>query len=157
MLPMLASAAIGWFVGDLWILDGTFFVGSIILGAIMGLFVAFIIGEGHKDETITIVQLAALQTSDAISGSFFLGCGQIGTTPYYVYYKKLEDGGYQYRRKEADTDAVSVYEEERRNGVLEEYSYRPPIWMWVWLAFWEDKMVYKFRIPNGSIRKEFTL
>jgi hypothetical protein len=156
MLPVLIGAYLGWRVGGLFEHPVGYMFG-VILGASFGGFAALVAGERYKTIASVMPKLASLRGSDSLSGSFFLGCGSIGTTPHYVYYQCTKDGGYEYARKRADTGDAFVYEEDRTDGILEVVTYRPPAWMRGWLVFWEVNHVWNFHIPKGSIQRSFSL
>ena len=160
MLLVVLIMVFGGVIGRLF--DGESYGAGTVIGVVVGLLggvmIALAFGESSKRlEIISTHSLGSLHNSSSLEGSFFLGCGTIGTNPYYVYFEEAADGGYVYRRKRADYGDAVVYEENRTNGVIEYCKMRPPAWMWTWLVFWEGQEVYRFRIPKGSIKKEFTL
>lgn len=61
-----------------------------------------------NERNIEKVELYSIENTDTISGSFFLGSGEINETKYYCCYRKLDDGGLQYY--EFEVDKTTVYE-----------------------------------------------
>lgn len=158
MLPMIVFGLIAGYVTSYFTAHLFPQIAVSFIGGIVGIGVAFGIGEssGRKEKTSEI-SLVSLRAGDYTDGALFLGCGTINSRPHYIYFAALADGGYQLRQMRADEDNIAVHEEDRTGGTLEAYRSCPPPWIRGWLGLWEGSYSYKFRIPKGSIRREFAL
>lgn len=142
---------------------------GLVFGAIGGVIVAFIVDVTtivavQKEWVVTSqVNLAAMRTEDTLEGAFFLASGSIDEEHYYRYYAETSDGGYVFRRLEAEREDVIVYEDREEGGVLiikellpvEKYG-----WLkWFFLAPYPGALDrrYEFHIPKGSLIQEFRL
>ena len=123
---------------------------SIGVGLILWISIGFIIGLFMP--TIDVKEtkeLYALQDSNEISGSFFLGCGRIDEEMHYAYIVK-EDKGKQiqtleidankiYLNDNVDTPTLDIYSKDFKYG-----------WMY-WFAVPRGNCEYVFNIPPDSI------
>lgn len=142
--------------------NGDFFsmlMGGIFGCGLLGIMLSAMIASfsGKKEEKIDTMRLVSLRGTNQIMGNFFLGIGSINSTPHYLYYELLNDGGCNLHKLRADMSNVLVYEEDRGDGVLELYekiSKIGPLWG---LDLNENPYIYRFRIPTGSIKREFAL
>ena len=127
---------------------GTGLILWLSIGSIIGLFMPTIDIKETKE-------LYALQDSNEISGSFFLGSGRIDEEMYYVYIVK-EDRGKQmqtlkietndiYLNDNVDTPTLDIYSKD--------FKYR---WMY-WFAMSIGNCEYVFNIPSGSIDYEYNI
>lgn len=98
--------------------------------------------------------LITMRGGSGIHGQFFLGCGSIGTEPYYFFYKKIE-GGYQLGRIKVTDDVI--VEEKRQDGELKTYVSRFVNPSFRWIARENPIRKYKFIIPENSIKRGFAL
>lgn len=67
--------------------------------------------------------IIALQDSSNTSGTFFLGCGTVGSSMYYCYYIDTDDG-YKYQQIKVSSDDVDVsikYCKEKETPHIEKY------------------------------------
>lgn len=67
--------------------------------------------------------IIALQDSSNTSGTFFLGCGTVGSSMYYCYYIDTDDG-YKYQQIKVSSDDVDVsikYCNENETPHIEKY------------------------------------
>lgn len=121
----------------------------------MGIGVSLLVGIAIPKQwrEVETVQLISLRDSEGLSGSFFLGSGKIGTTPYYFFYKKVGNG-YQLGKVAVD-DNVIVFEEKREDGQLKVYTrkFTNPSLRWIALTWPSHK--HEFVIPEGSIKRNF--
>jgi hypothetical protein len=140
-----------------------YFFGGFILAVfgavafVFGLLFASIIGLFVKKQwrKTAEAELVNLRSSDGVSGNFFLGTGSIGTQQYYFFYQKVGDGCRP--GKVEVNDNVTVYEEKRHNGQLKVYTLGFSNDAWRWFAFCWPSERYEFRIPEGSLKKNFVL
>lgn len=113
--------------------------------------------DTHAAETGTY-KLIALRDKDGIEGHFFLGTGEVKGDTYYFYYTQLADGGFRPGKVYAGR-GVRVYEEERKDATLTEYT-----WVlnnsWAWLVAIpvnEGGYAADFHVPKGTIRRGYTM
>ena len=153
----LVTAA--WFVSTC---KGDGILLGLFLGAVVGLMagagVASVVGSRHPQHMVLTetVPLVTLRNADGVAGSFFLGTGSVESVPYYFYYKPSGDGGYKQDRLQSSAN-VTVYEEDRTDGALEVYERKfvdPSDERW---GADGGHAEYKFRIPRGSLKKQFRL
>lgn len=86
----------------------------LFVGCIVCLFVASLFGFYHfpvfrtigAPYTISETSIFSLETGSAVSGSFFLGCGNINDNTYYYYYSLSPNGGYALKRIETDRSTI---------------------------------------------------
>jgi len=101
--------------------------------------------------------LIALRDKDGVQGQFFLGTGQIKNEPYYFYYVALPDGGYS--PEKMNFDDVTIYEENRKDAVLLEYSCAFKN-KWAYLVSMPTSDACnktEFHVPTGTIRRGFSV
>ena len=129
---------------------------SIGVGLILWISIGFIIGLFMP--TIDVKEtkeLYALQDSNEISGSFFLGCGRIDEEMHYAYIVK-EDKGKQiqtleidankiYLNDNVDTPTLDIYSKDFKYG-----------WMY-WFAVPRGNCEYVFNIPPDSIDYKYNI
>jgi len=148
-----------WFVsaceGD-GILMGLFL--SAIVGLLVGGVATGIVGSRYPQHMVLTgaVPLVTLRNADGVAGSFFLGTGSVESVPYYFYYTPSGDGGYIQDRLRSSA-GITVYEEDRTDGALEVYERKfvdPSNARW---GMDGGNVEYKFRIPRGSLKKQFRL
>ena len=77
---------------------------GVIIGAIIGLFIAFILPMKTYDAHGSC-NIVALQDNSSVSGSFFLGSGQIDGKMKYVFY--IEENGL-YKMHQIDYNLVQI-------------------------------------------------
>ena len=165
-LALIGIAIVGLFLKDRSYFHFNLFFG-LMLGALFGLFSSLIAGlivesiipkQWVEVETI---ELISLRDSENISGRHFLGTGSIGTKQYYFFYKKAGKG-YQPGKIEVD-DNIIIFEENRTNGEIKKYKEKfidsPRYRSWRLISFMTmpRNEKYEFFIPEGSLKKDFTL
>ena len=100
--------------------------------------------------------IVSLGVRDKATGSFFLGCGSIGGTSYYVYYRRLADGGLV--RDKYPADRVVVYETDKRAPAIEGFTSetvsQPNLWPWSITVNYGGRSIF---VPKGTIIREFKL
>jgi hypothetical protein len=104
---------------------------------------------GSHWSTYETAELASIDDRSGTSGSFFLGSGQIDSTPVFYYYEHDKDG---YRLKHQDASEAVVVESgkpyiEYRHLVSNDSN---------WYLEWGGTSVI-FHVPEGSIVRDFTL
>ena len=118
------------------------------IGSIIGLFMPTVDIKETKE-------LYALQDSNEISGSFFLGCGRIDEEMHYAYIIQ-EDRGKQiqtleidtndiYLNDNVDTPTLDIYSKDFKYG-----------WMY-WFAVPRGDCEYVFNIPPDSIDYKYNI
>ena len=127
---------------------GTGLILWLSIGSVIGLFMPTIDVKETKE-------LYALQDSNEISSSFFLGCGRIDEEMHYAYIVK-EDKGKQiqtleidankiYLNDNVDTPTLDIYSKDFKYG-----------WMY-WFAMPRGDCEYVFNIPSGSIDYKYNI
>ena len=102
--------------------------------------------------------LVAIRDKDGIRGQFFLGTGSISGDQYYFYYDQLPDGGLRPGKVRA-SGGVRIYEENRSDAKLIKYiwDFDQP-WAWyVSIPIRDGGYFYEFYVPNGAIKRGFTM
>lgn len=130
------------------VLIGLFVIG--ILLTIVAVVQGFIdigkqIDDANKVTTET-VHLKSINYSSVVDGSFFLGCGSIGTDSYYVCYEILEDGGVTLIKLDANKTIIyeklaedeTAYAEISQNG-------------------WGEIKGIKLYLPQNTIQVDYDL
>jgi len=101
------------------------------------------------------IELVSLRNSDGLHGTFFLGCGAIGTEQFYFYYQKWGEG---YKPGKVQVgNREFVYEQTRGNGILRVYTYQFVNPNHRWYAIDWPSQKHEFYIPVGSLKKNFSL
>lgn len=139
-----------------------FFLSSIFtgFGALPCAGIAALLGFFFKAEPIKSGEchLAALRDKDGVSGQFFLGSGMIEAQPYFFYYKKRSDGGFQPGKVNVSS-RVRIYEEDRDDALMVEWTWeltKP----WAYLVAFPHNTggwVCDFRVPKGTIRSGYSI
>jgi hypothetical protein len=113
-----------------------------------------------KTETFQ-TEIVSIRTHDSISGFFFIGCGSIGESQYYIYMKKLEDGSY--KQSMLPVEKCRIYE----NSNLEtrvEWDIVTRV-LPVWMRFGIDSLDnitkqegdYRIIVPENTIIQSFEI
>jgi hypothetical protein len=101
--------------------------------------------------------LVALRSQDAVSGSFFLGSGQIGSDLYYSWYEGMQDGGLVPHRIIAST-RTRIYEEATSAPELRVYvDVLREGWWRRFVLDQDQEQTITFHIPIGSVKRGFSL
>lgn len=134
-------------------LFGGAIVGALSLVAAMGLGAI----APHRLSPTFSYPLVALKSQDSISGSFFLGSGQIGSDIYYVWYERIYDGGLVPHRVVASS-RTRIYEEQQSAPELRAYESHIVGDWWKRFAFDPDSdQILEFHVPVGSVKRGFVL
>jgi len=106
------------------------------------------------------INIVSIRGNASGDGSFFLGCGIISSTRYYVYFEKMDDGGLI--QKQVPADNAIIYEEknckpricwEGRKYICSDK------WLPEWYAPVSQELTTKKHIyvPKGTVIQEFKL
>jgi hypothetical protein len=150
-----------------YVCNKDYFKFEVALGAIMGgvivvMFsgmVAMGFGELAPKQTVLsfTYPLVQLRSQDAVSGSFFLGSGQIGSDLYYSWYEGMQDGGLVPHRIVAST-RTRIYEEATSAPELRVYvEVLRQGWWQHFVLDPEEEQTFTFHIPIGSVKRGFSL
>ena len=101
--------------------------------------------------TQTETPLVALKDNSAINGSFFLGCGNVGSETQYSYAIDTEFG-IEIKTLSANEKIYFKYDEGTPALIKSEPVYST---LAEWLSVPYDRPIYTFRIPEGSIINEY--
>lgn len=121
ILTIIICAAVGFFLVSktkyfgIGKMDTCF---GALMGGIVGIvFIAPLIGSFCPHEyQCEQIELEVIKDNFGIQGNFFLGSGSIDTKQYYVFYQKLDGGGFWIDKIEAKK--ATVYEEERDDAMI---------------------------------------
>lgn len=164
ILLMVVGAVLGWtnFNDRVTItqrISHAVMIGSLglVFGSLVGMFAgSFFQKQWTLNEE---ARLVTLRTTDGLQGTFFLASGSIGDAQYYFFYKEVEGGGYK-PDKILVADNVTIYEEDREDGMVKVYRYgivNPPRWFIVAPNSTIQRVKYEFHIPRGAIKRNFIL
>jgi len=111
-------------------------------------------------EVVYSINIISIRNSDKTSGSFFLGCGSIDSTEYYVYFKQYEDGGV--KRGMVTTSTATIYEKDEIPRIeWTEVTKKVP-WLLRFGFDWADisearEGDYRIIVPEGTIIEKFEI
>lgn len=166
MITVIICGVIGFFIGvlverdDYLLMKMTwgFLLG--LIGLFVGILVSLVIGDFLPTSIVLEqeVELVAFKDTNGVNGKFFLGCGNVHSNWYYIFYVKDPDGKIKFIRLLADDD-VSIVEEERQGGMLKVYgkefakkSYKN------WgLIPRSGSSKYEIHVPKGTVITDFNL
>lgn len=126
---------------------------AFLIGAAVGFAISLCLPKDYVYEKATF-ELESIKDNSSISGSFFLGSGNINGTMSYAFYYKNSDNEYRLQTVQSDK-AVIIYTDSI--PVLEEYTLRMVKNNWSILGMYDGRKEYKFKIPPGSIKNSFNL
>lgn len=133
------------------------------IAVFVGIFLAVGVG-GLAPKVWTEVgssKLVSLREESQVKGQFFLGSGSINSRPYFFYYEELGTGGYRPGELPRSPNVI-IFEEDRQGGELKVYTpaFRDSFMELVAISargLDSEGLRHEFRIPRGSIRKDFVL
>lgn len=128
-----------------------FLFGSIIAGLLGFVLNLSFLGLVNNDETVKVVPLASLSDGSGIHGSFFLGSGYVDSRPMFMYYTN-NGGVYRLKQEPADRSFVTYTDGPPQLVIHYENSSN----RWVSVVN-DDSPEYEFRVPQGSVKSDFTL
>jgi hypothetical protein len=92
----------------------------------------------------------------SMSGGIFMMCGRMGSENYYTYYTAAKDGSFRPHKWRADS-STRIFEEDRKDGeVIQWDQHFKSAWV-NWFASPSDSIKMDFRIPNGSLKQNFSV
>lgn len=114
MITILIGAAIGFIFGAIFDQDATGDQGMVgaMIGIVPSLIIAVIIGATAPTTysvTPSITHIADLYDKQTISGSFFLGSGEIDQKAVYYYYGENSDGSFTLNH--IDAEGTHIFED----------------------------------------------
>jgi len=134
---------------------------SIALGILISMIIVLLLSiipitvanslETVKADETSSKEIYALKDDGNLSGSFFLGCGQINNDMYYVYLVSDNDG---YKIEQIYCDDVTIVETNKQPRIIEyKKKYKnESIKLWIPEPL-TSKIVIE--IPKGSIKYDF--
>jgi hypothetical protein len=153
LIGAVIGAILGFILGDED--KGQCSFGAGVAGLMLGFFVCFMgglffIDSGYKTKEVnkTELELVQIKLDKTVSGSFFLGCGGVGShAEYYAYTKNSAD--------EIQLDSYSIYRSKivytEDAPKIQIYDLKP---VTVWSKFFfisSSEGHYRFFIPEDSI------
>lgn len=138
---------------------------SIICGGAVSVIPQLLIREGNGGtlikENVYSIPIISVKNKDTSSASFFLGCGSINSTEYYVYFKQNADGGI--KKDKLMVDICSLYERQKETPRIEWTEATKRV-HWV-VRFGFDKTDiqvnrvgdFKIIVPEGTIIEKFEI
>lgn len=126
-----------------------------ILGAFIGLVVAAILPQSYKTDKWS-ENLYTLQDNPSISGSFFLGSGQIGGVMKYVFYVNRNE---TYEMWTVDYYNASIKYSTTPKANITSTHPSKSLWNKFAIGFFDNKEKWTcvFEVPKGSIKNNFEL
>jgi hypothetical protein len=122
----MMSISIGWFLYDLFkgikysspedrppIFGSLVFIGIIwVIFLFFGKLYLEEPTDGRRPVAITKYSkdIVSVKSTTSVDGVFILECGGVGSSRYYIYYERQDDGSLQ--QKQIDIENVSIFEEE---------------------------------------------
>ncbi len=138
---------------------------SAIIFPIIGMAIAWQLADGLPSKTVvtSIKQLAAMRSSDRLTGSIFLGCGNIQGQPVYNIYVRNQDGSMSPDSVWVDSSTRIIEDKNLHDQgfwkviqVVKDKSGPRANW-----AIVEDDGVlsssYEFDVPVGTVIQNFSL
>jgi len=143
-------------IGDVVSVIMTLIAGFI--GAGIGIIIAIGIGVFLPSEYVldNQIEIVALKDNRSIEGDFFLGCGSINSEFYYFFYKKEKDGSLTFDKIAANSH-TKIYEEERKDGMIEIFEKRFIKESHYIFGVPFDSPKCKIHVPKGSVLRQFEL
>lgn len=130
--------------------------------AALGCGLSDLIGEHMKQRwhSCWSGEMVSMRNSDQVSGSLtggiFMISGSIGGDQTYFYYTLNKDGSYAPHKWRPDSD-TSIYEEDRKDGEVQQFDMEFVSPLAYWIATPSDRLAMDFHVPKGSIKQEFSL
>jgi hypothetical protein len=149
-----------WSRGEYWIGFVVFVVGafvSIIIGFGIARFLSLFFSISLEKVEEKSGELGGLERESSLTGSFFLGCGNIGTERRYFFYRKKGKGyvpesvivsdkvSFFEQEKPEDKPCLQVYRKEMKSGWGQFFA----------ISSLEEE--HRFYIPKGSIKTDYKL
>lgn len=162
MITIIIFGIIGFIISIISIFDGFDYIVDIFLAGIIGTLIGGLIGLvialalPAKTEIVkTTYNLEALQDNNGVSGSFFLGSGQIeGKMKYVFYYEK--DGFY--KLEQVDYEEVKVkYSDEKPKAERFNRKYVKDAFINNFAIGCNHYQEYIIYVPKGTIKQNYTL
>ncbi len=141
---------------------------ALILASVTAFSVGALVGAQEKqwvlEETEEIIKLVSLRDQQGgAAGRFMLGTGTIGNADYYYFYKEVGDG-YQADKVRVGNNATIFErksEAEKQPGSelkIRRITFKLKYSSWFYFSFPPNSTVeYQFFIPQGSLKKSFSL
>jgi len=137
-----------WFSAALGLLIG-------FMGVIVGVGIAIFIPSKTEIKE-TVYKIEALQDNNTVSGSFFLGCGQINGDMKYVFY--YQDSDSLFKLKQLPYEIVSIkYSNETKVTRYEEVLQKDALINKFSLGCGCGYPTYVIEVPKGTIINNYTL
>lgn len=162
IIIICAVIAIVW----TWLEDDiSFTIPAAIMGAIIGVLLAFFIGgflesSKGKDSFRKTVELQNMQDNTITAGEFFLGSGSVDGVPHYSFY--IKTGTNTYERRDIEADLAKIHYTDSDPHYIKTWKEpKKEKWLQPWHiditgSYQTDKQ-YDFYIPRGSITSEYRL
>jgi len=107
-------------------------------------------------EKVSSVRLVSIRDRNGMSGAFFLGTGRIESEEYCFFYKEKSNGSFSPDKIILD-DSVSIFEEERKDAVIDCFQEKFNTKALHWFLFKLPIKRYEIHVPNGTIKRGFEL
>jgi len=117
-------------------------------------------GTVIREDTYNI-PIVSIKNEENTYGSFFLGCGSINATEYYVYFKQYEDGGIKMGKLRVDD--CSLYERKEESPRIEWTEVTKRVHWTVRFGFDATDIQtsrvgdFKMIVPEGTILERFEI
>lgn len=152
-----AYIGIGEFIGE----TIAFFLSASLAFFIIYGVIGIAVIEGYNktdEEDAGWTNIYSMRSSQSISGSFFLGCGQFGEKENYVYFSKDQNGGM--RRSSVPVNSSSIYQQDKsKTPCVHIIKIRKKAPDWLGYGFRRHNMPhserYEFFVPEGTVVETF--
>lgn len=143
---------------------GAFAIGA-AAGILAGFFVALFLGFAMPKIRVAAepVQLAAMRSSDGVTGTFMLGSGTVESTVRYRFMQRAEDGSFVPGSVRAD-DTVHIIEDHTLlcSGSWQTTYLVPDrqAWLYNWVVgadMLTEVARQDFRVPAGTVQQQFNI
>ena len=138
----------------------TFFPVCIVTFMILGVSIisGAVVGSSWDTHRVNSgrTELAALRDKDGMAGRFFLGSGMIESKPYFFYWRKNKDGSLS--ATQIESSGVKVFEDTKDEAYIQYFRFEIiDADSLYWLGFKSSGTGREFHVPEGTIRRGFSL
>lgn len=153
VLGILGGIAFSWHEGE----SGGLYILNSISGAFVGMFIGFVVAFSMSNDYSYEQRrfpLMSLQDNNSVSGTFFLGCGSIGESTYYVCYMETSEG---YKLKRVYYNDATIKFISDTPYIVYNISIKHSSNFALDIDGAETVTSYIFEVPKGTIKNEYKL
>lgn len=151
-----------------WIREGEYFVAPFVFSLMIDLVLvsvllfATMIFNGYQETYINReieTNIVSIKSDSGISGSFFLGCGNIGSDVYYYMY--LDKGNNKYNLFKLQAENSTIIESDEKPHIIKYRKIAKPNKFNKYTEFMNEErkgtQFYEIVVPRGTIVTNFKL